>query len=202
MGNPYSGRLIAVEGIDGSGKSSIVDEMTRWYDGLSVTQEPWTMRGHETAEDSESSPLSDFMTFVDDRVTHTENSLESRLRGGETVLCDRYILSTIAYQGPELADQLNMDLWDTVSWMLDVHEPWYIEPDHTIFCWCFEDEANQRNDGTETIRELREAASVYERLLDIEYVPEPRSTLPNVTVVDTQRNSVEDCVSAIEADIF
>ena len=105
--NPF----IVFEGIDGSGKST----------QIRLLEEYLTARGHRvlrTAEPSDGPagklirqvfsgayPADDRVVaglFVADRlehILHAENGMQKGLNDGYTILCDRYYLSSYAYQG-------------------------------------------------------------------------------------------------------
>ena len=102
------GKLIAFEGIDGSGKTS---QVARLVDALRaagvesiVTREPTDgsagrairamARGGAPVDADEELRL-----FLEDRRDHVRELIEPALRGGRVVVTDRYYLSTVAYQG-------------------------------------------------------------------------------------------------------
>lgn len=102
------GLLIVFEGIDGTGKSSQLSLLARALRerGLPVveTREP-TMgpNGRRIRElyrnRSQVSPAQELELFLADRREHVAEILLPALRAGKIVLCDRYFLSTAAYQG-------------------------------------------------------------------------------------------------------
>jgi dTMP kinase len=102
------GAFLVLEGIDGSGKSTQVERLVRrlragGVDTL-VTREPTTgaagRRLRELARSAEpvDSEL-ELRLFVEDRGEHVAFVIEPALRAGRAVVCDRYTLSTVAYQG-------------------------------------------------------------------------------------------------------
>lgn len=102
------GRLLVFEGIDGSGKSTqlrLLDEHLRAR-GVEtvVTHEPtdgvWGRRIRAMARSGERvAPDEELRWFVEDRREHVASVLRPALGAGRLVLCDRYFLSTVAYQG-------------------------------------------------------------------------------------------------------
>ena len=102
------GKLIVFEGIDGIGKTtqlSLLEKVLRER-GLPVagTREPtegtYGRRIRELYRDRESiSRQEELQLFLDDRREHVQEFIAPALRAGKIVLCDRYVLSTIAYQG-------------------------------------------------------------------------------------------------------
>jgi dTMP kinase len=102
------GRLLALEGLDGSGKSTQVAALAEalraaGHDVL-VTREPtegpYGRRIRSMARSGEAVPPEEELRwFVADRRAHVAEVIEPGLRAGRLVLTDRYYLSTVAYQG-------------------------------------------------------------------------------------------------------
>ncbi len=98
-------RFIVFEGIDGSGKSTQAKLLARRLEdeGISVllTAEPsdgpvgQLMRSLKIRPD----PEEEERLFTEDRRDHVERVILPALRQGRTVICDRYIHSSAAYQG-------------------------------------------------------------------------------------------------------
>ena len=102
------GRLVAFEGIDGSGKSTQLELLAAALRaaGREVveTREPTEgaigRRIRATARSGERlAPAEELRCFVEDRREHVRAVIEPGLAAGRTVLTDRYYLSTVAYQG-------------------------------------------------------------------------------------------------------
>jgi dTMP kinase len=108
--DPRRGRFIVLEGPDGSGKSlqaKLLAERLRDR-GLAVThsREPG---GTELGEQvrhlvndpgpTPRGPKADVMLYTAARAQHVDEVIEPALERGETVVCDRYYTSTLAYQG-------------------------------------------------------------------------------------------------------
>jgi dTMP kinase len=103
----FPGYLIAIEGIDGSGKTTQAHFL---QDGLQArklvvvrTKEPTTGHWGQVLRDS---ALTGRLTleeeadvFIKDRREHVENVINPALRDGHIVIADRYYFSTSAYQG-------------------------------------------------------------------------------------------------------
>ena len=102
------GLLIVFEGIDGCGKSTqlrMLAERLR-ASGASVveTKEPTNgavgKRIREMAQSGNAvAPEEELAWFIEDRREHVSDPLEPELAQGSIILCDRYWLSTVAYQG-------------------------------------------------------------------------------------------------------
>ena len=102
------GLLIVFEGIDGTGKSTQLKLLANYLDqrGYSVviTKEPTDgVYGKRIRElyinRAEVSREEELDLFIRDRKDHVENLIQPSLADKKIVLCDRYYLSTIAYQG-------------------------------------------------------------------------------------------------------
>lgn len=105
--------FIAVEGIDGSGKSTTIAGLERFL----------TSRGHTVHRTAEPTGLDTgrairellsrkseqpytrhelALLFAADRLRHLEEEVEPMLAAGKTVLTDRYLFSSLAYQSVDL----------------------------------------------------------------------------------------------------
>jgi dTMP kinase len=101
------GFLIAIEGIDGAGKSTLADLVRESLEArkLSVvrTKEPTTGQWGQMLRDSAvSGRLSleeEVAAFIKDRKEHVETIINPALRDGHIVIADRYYFSNMAYQG-------------------------------------------------------------------------------------------------------
>jgi dTMP kinase len=102
------GALIALEGIDGSGKSTQLRRLAAALKAaghavvstFEPTDGPAGLLLRELARSTENpSPDEELRLFMEDRRQHVEEVLAPALAAGKIVLTDRYFLSTVAYQG-------------------------------------------------------------------------------------------------------
>jgi dTMP kinase len=104
------GRFIVVEGIDGSGKSTVAarvaDELARRGRKVLRTREPGgTPLGEKIrallldARNSEMLPFTELFLYMASRAQLVDEIIRPSLRKGIDVVCDRYYYSTAAYQG-------------------------------------------------------------------------------------------------------
>jgi dTMP kinase len=102
------GRLLVLEGIDGSGKSTqqepVAEALRARGHDVVVTREPtdgpWGRRIREMARSGERvAPEEELRWFSEDRREHVDTVISPALAAGRVVLSDRYWLSTVAYQG-------------------------------------------------------------------------------------------------------
>tara|TARA_B100000131_G_scaffold317331_1_gene359147 strand:- start:211 stop:843 length:633 start_codon:yes stop_codon:yes gene_type:complete len=119
------GRLIAIEGIDGCGKSTQIRHLSEWLPNsglmpenaiLHITREPGgtdlgkSLRKillHAPKEESPS-PLTELLLYAADRAQHISQVIAPLLEKGDWVITDRFSGSTLAYQG--FGRKLNIDL--------------------------------------------------------------------------------------------
>lgn len=105
MNKVSRGLLIAVEGIDGAGKSTQIPRIADFFKSLGftvcTTAEPTRGQfGLEIRQATERlSPSRERQLFVDDRKEHLKTCILPELDLGHIVITDRYFYSSIAYQG-------------------------------------------------------------------------------------------------------
>lgn len=101
------GLLIAIEGIDGAGKTTLAQAIRDRLaaDGTVVTLSkeptngPWGTRLRESASTGRLTPDEELDLLVRDRREHVANLIQPALARGEVVILDRYFPSNVAYQG-------------------------------------------------------------------------------------------------------
>jgi len=111
------GLFITFEGIDGSGKSTQIDKIVEYIKGKNIeyimTRDPGgtdlgcKLRNILLNYDGKIYPLCEMFLYLADRSQHVDEKILPALNSGKVVLCDRYIDSTLAYQG--YARGLNID---------------------------------------------------------------------------------------------
>ncbi len=116
---PHSPKFIAIEGLDGSGKSTQIELLTRHFraqgietrfvhfprhnEGVFGKLIARFLRG-EFGEVKDVHPQLVALLFAEDRKEFS-NTLRGWLEAGHVVLCDRYVLSNIAFQCAKLCDE-------------------------------------------------------------------------------------------------
>ncbi len=109
-GQSGKGVFIAFEGGEGSGKSTQAELLKEYLTGIGeevvVTREPGgTLLGKElreillNPETGEISPRAEALLYAADRAHHVFSLIEPALTRGDIVITDRYLDSSIAYQG-------------------------------------------------------------------------------------------------------
>lgn len=107
------GRLFVLEGIDGTGKTTLAKMLaSRLLEAgyeVELTREPWdSVWGRRIRESFLSryrlSLEDECRLFLLDRQEHVANVILPAINTGKVVVCDRYYFSTMAYQGARGAD--------------------------------------------------------------------------------------------------
>ena len=131
--------FITFEGPDGSGKSTALKSLTELFDEMKIkyilTREPGSPHSEEskkireiiTNKDSKLPNITEALLFAADRRMHLDNIINPALAEGKIVLCDRYIDSSLAYQGA--GRQIGIDVVKQIN-ELATEKQW---PDLTIF---------------------------------------------------------------------
>ena len=125
------GKFITLEGIEGSGKStnlksikSVLDQKKIEY---VITREPGGgplgshLRKLLLDKEQSISPSVEMLLMMADRKDHVDNLINPNLNKGICVISDRYLDSTIAYQGG--GRQLDTDLINSLSVTLKLPTP-------------------------------------------------------------------------------
>lgn len=100
-------RFITFEGIDGAGKSTLAHQLADWLEANGtptiLTREPG---GTELGEKIRNlvlttslSPEAEFLLYAADRAEHAQVLIGPQLAADKFVICDRYLDSSLAYQG-------------------------------------------------------------------------------------------------------
>jgi dTMP kinase len=142
--NPYPGKFIVLEGIEASGKTTqakILGEILSKNQTVFVAKNPTdgeigTYIRNEilSGNNKKISPIAYQYLFAADRVTQQAELIE-RLKKGETIICDRYIWTSVAYG---IADRQSTDYrnWEEVSVtalsLLSMYHQ-FISPDMSIY---------------------------------------------------------------------
>lgn len=112
------GLFVTLEGPDGSGKTTVAALLQRRMNEVGMdyvmTREPGGTAISEKirdlildTENREMDARCEALLYAASRAQHTEQLIRPALQAGKLVLCDRYVLSSLAYQGAGRA--LGMD---------------------------------------------------------------------------------------------
>lgn len=122
------GKLIVIEGIDGSGKSTCAKNLAEKLNSINIktiyTFEPThshygaKLRDGMLSEDLDAEE--ELLLFVKDRKEHIEYMIKPALEEGYFIILDRYFYSSIAYQGAKGID---------INRIINLHKDFIIKPD-------------------------------------------------------------------------
>ena len=109
MNTVKNSRFITMEGIDGAGKSAIIETVVSMIESAGIqvviTREPGgtevgeALRDLVLSHDYNVVPNSEILVIFAARAQHLEEVIRPSLESGKWVLCDRFTDSTYAYQG-------------------------------------------------------------------------------------------------------
>jgi len=143
-----SGILITVEGIDGSGKSTLVkalhEHLISNNINAMVTKEPGAtplgkqLRAILQTQPMPVDPKAEFLMFAADRAQHIRDIIKPALAQGNIIISDRMADSSVVYQG--YGRGLNIPAIESVNkWVMDG-----VQPDITIYLRISIEEAERR----------------------------------------------------------
>ena len=128
------GKFISIEGPDGAGKTSVVKALVAKLeaDGLTdfmTTREPGGIKISEQirnvildVENTEMDARTEALLFAAARRQHLVEKILPALEAGKLVICDRFVDSSLAYQG--VARNIPTDLiWEINQFAIDNHLP-------------------------------------------------------------------------------
>ena len=132
------GRFITIEGTDGGGKSTQIEKLVEYLKSIGrevvVTREPGGTNISEKlreilldAKNSEMTDITEALLYAASRAQHVEEKILPAVKEGKIVICDRFLDSSIVYQG--YARGLDIEMIKTInSFALSK-----IKPDITLF---------------------------------------------------------------------
>ena len=138
------GQFIAFEGVEGAGKGTQIRLANEYLEGLGydviVTREPGGTPLGERVRDSllnENEEVLDShaeaLLFAASRAQHVARVIRPALEEGRIVLCDRYLDSSLAYQGAGRGlgeqDVLSLNVWATQGLFPDLVFLLHMDPD-------------------------------------------------------------------------
>jgi dTMP kinase len=141
---PGAGVFIAFEGVEGAGKGTQIRLAKEWLESqgveVLVTREPGgtdvgeTLRGMLLAHDTgHIEPRTEALLFAAARAQHVAAVIRPALASGKVVICDRYIDSSLAYQGWARGlgeqDVLTLNVWATQGLFPDLVVLLHLEPE-------------------------------------------------------------------------
>lgn len=165
------GMFVTVEGIDGSGKSTLVQALGEELEDTRLTHEPtglWT--GQQVrkaiANESDVGPITTLYLFMADRMYHINQIVRPSVEQGKLVISDRYADSSRVYQPLLLEGHVE----DPDRLVQEVMRPMDCEPDLTLLIDIDPETAIKRTEGDERYEKLdflEKVAENYDILADI-----------------------------------
>ena len=160
------GRLVALEGIDGCGKTTQARLLAERLDAVATFEPGATplggaLRGLVLARDGAPvAPRAEALLMAADRAQHVADVIAPALEAGRWVVTDRYSASTLAYQGfgRGLA---RAELADLVGWATGG-----VHPDLTVLFDLPVETASERRGGSGEDRMEAEGLAFQQRVAD------------------------------------
>ncbi|PSQ41482.1 dTMP kinase [Halobacteriales archaeon SW_5_68_122] len=125
--------LITLEGIDGSGKTTVAEALQDTLPEAVFTREPTDSWYGEAVQrsigDDGADPLAELFLYTADHADHLSRVVRPALESGKVVVSDRYSDSRYAYQGATLDGVVRRP----VEYVRGVHEPFTRAPDATLY---------------------------------------------------------------------
>lgn len=189
--------FVVLEGIDGSGKTSVsaavAGSLRSSGYSVYVTKEPTELIRPMLADDvSPRDPFTLFLLFTADR-QHHQHELKVALEENDIVICDRYMLSSFAYQGTLIAEAI--DSWDEAyKWMNDVSRFIHVIPDLTIYLDL---------DPATSVRRIAEKRGELHTYFEKEgYLQSVRKAYQNLLEFDTVPVDSSRSIDEVTEDVF
>ena len=162
--------LVTLEGLDGSGKTTVWESLREVYPDAVFTREPtdsWYGEAVARSIDADDAdPLAELFLYTADHADHLSRVVRPALADGNLVVSDRYSDSRYAYQGATLADSA---IDDPLDYIQSVHEPFTRQPDLTLYLDIDPETAAERSGKTNKFEQtdyLERVRANYERLID------------------------------------
>jgi dTMP kinase len=196
--------LVTLEGLDGSGKTTVWEALADTHPDAVFTREPtdsWYGEAvNRSIADDDADPLAELFLFTADHADHLSRVVRPALAEGSLVVSDRYSDSRFAYQAASL-EAADVDLDRPMEYVRGIHAAFSRPPDATIYLDVDPQTAAARAGATNKLERTRYLSSVrenYERLMDLEpgrFVRVDATRAPEDVIA-----SVEDALAGIVED--
>ncbi len=187
-------QLITLEGIEGSGKSSNLGVINNYLEQKNLdfinTREPGAsnlgkkLRSLLLDVSSDISPEVEMLLMLADRKDHIETIILPALNKNTWVVSDRYMDSTIAYQGG--GRKINMDNILSISNVLKIPQPSLT----ILFDLPVEIALKRATERSSLDRFEREPVEFHQRIRDA-YLELARQEPERIKVIDSSKNPME-----------
>jgi dTMP kinase len=167
-----SGTLVTLEGLDGSGKTTVWEALHDSHPDAVFTREPtdsWYGDAvYRSIGDEEADPIAELFLYTADHADHLSRVVRPALADGSLVVSDRYSDSRFAYQAATLADTR---IRRPLEYVRGIHEAFSRAPDRTLYLDVDPETAAARAGATNKFERAEYLATVrdhYERLIELE----------------------------------
>lgn len=198
------GRLITIEGIDGAGKTTLATQLERALSGegkdVRLLREPGGVAASERVRELVKDPAltvgprAEALMYAAARAQLVEEALEPLLRSGTWVLLDRFVDSSLAYQGG------GRELGIAEVRAINEFATGGLVPDRTLLLWLDPSlgRARSRVRGEPIDRLEREQDEFYARI-DAAYAELAAAEPERIKIVDASQNPDQVLTAAMEA---
>lgn len=163
--------LITLEGLDGSGKTTVSESLSQTCLDATFTREPtdsWYGEAvSRSINDDEADPLAELFLYTADHADHLSRTVRPALESGAVVISDRYSDSRYAYQGAALEGIIDRP----IEYVRGVHSPFTRPPDLTLYLDVDPETGAARSGATNKFEQreyLTRVQQNYERLIERE----------------------------------
>jgi dTMP kinase len=202
IAKPANPLFIVIEGIDGSGSTTQCDRLTNWLreqghpvfltrepsDGpagmiirLALSRRLRGAHGENHATDAKAPASRDLdpytlaLLYAADRMDHISTQVRPNLDAGRIVVCDRYFLSSMAYQGMTVDEE----------WVLQINRSAPV-PDLCLYLDLPVEVAKERMERTRWTKELFEEEAKLRKIRDryLHLIKNPRPEYGPLETID------------------
>jgi dTMP kinase len=184
--------LVTLEGLDGSGKTTVAQALQASRPNATFTQEPtesWYGEAvRRSLQDEDADPIAELFLYTADHAAHLADVVRPALERGALVVSDRYSDSRYAYQAASLEGRINRPL----EYVMGVHNPWTRPPDATLYFDLDPEPAAARSGASNKFEQaafLRSVREQYERLIEAEperFIRIDASQSPEVVIAEAE----------------
>jgi len=185
--------LVTLEGLDGSGKTTVWEALQDVYPDAVFTREPtasWYGDAvYRSLGDDDADPLAELFLYVADHADHLSRVVRPALEDGDLVVADRYVDSRYAYQGASLEGVVDRPM----EYIRGIHQPFTATPDLTIYLDVDPETAVARSGATNKFEQFQHLSAVRENYEQL------REWSPDRFVRVDATQSPEAVLEAVEA---
>lgn len=166
------GKFITIEGPDGSGKTTQIELLKEYLiekgHHVHLTREPGGTKISEdirkiilSVENEEMCDMTEALLYAAARAQHVGQKIKPLIEQGEVVICDRFVDSSVAYQGA--ARGLGVDLIEGIN----AYATGGLEPDVTFLLYIDAEEGIRRKKNQQSLDRLeKEKVDFHEKVCE------------------------------------